>query len=77
MPRYSRQGTFGRARLKPPSGPIKRERGRSILYVLTDGRAEARQVKLGWREGQWVEVVKGVGEGQTVLLESPERKTEP
>ncbi len=63
--------------LAVPTKAVKRERGRSILYVLADGRSVARPVKLGWREGQWVEVVKGVGEGQIVLLVSPGKKTEP
>jgi len=63
--------------LAVPARAVRRERGRSLLYVLADGRSEARPVTLGWREGPWVEVVKGVGEGQTVLLQSPGRKTDP
>ena len=57
--------------LAVPVKAVKREQGKSILYVLVDGRSEPRQAKLGWRDGQWVEVVKGVSEGQTVLLEGP------
>jgi len=63
--------------LAVPTKAVRRERGRSILYVLVDGRSQARPVKLGWREGQWVEVVKGVSEGQTVSLKGPGKKTEP
>jgi RND family efflux transporter MFP subunit len=63
--------------LAVPVRAVRRERGRNILYVLADGRPEPRPVKLGWREGPWVQVVHGVGEGQTVLLESPGGKTEP
>jgi RND family efflux transporter MFP subunit len=57
--------------LAVPARAVKRERGRNILYVLADGRSEPHPVKLGWRDGQWVEVVDGVVEGQTVLLEAP------
>ena len=63
--------------LAVPARAVKRERGRSILYVLADGRPEPRPVKLGWRDGQWVEVVSGVREGQTVLLKSPGGRKEP
>jgi len=63
--------------LAVPTRAIRRERGRSIIYVLADGGPVARPVTLGWRDGQWVEIVRGVGEGQTVLLDSPERKKEP
>jgi HlyD family secretion protein len=62
--------------LAVPTRSVKRERGRSLLYVLVEGRPVPRQVKLGWREGQWIEVLDGVDEGQTILLESPAAKEE-
>jgi RND family efflux transporter MFP subunit len=63
--------------LAVPARAVKRERGRTVVYVLTDGRPEPRPVTIGWREGRWIEVVDGVREGQTVLLESPGGNTDP
>ena len=50
---------------------IRRERGRNVVYVLADSGPRQREVKVGWRDGQWVEIVDGLAEGQTVLLEPP------
>jgi len=54
--------------LAVPAEAVKRERGKTLLYVLTDGRAEPREVKTGWKDGSWIEIAGGVEEGQTVLL---------
>jgi len=55
--------------LTVPSRAMQRERGRNIVYVQTTDGVEPREVKVGWREGQWVEVLDGVSEGEAVLLE--------
>jgi hypothetical protein len=34
-------------------------------------------VRLGWRDGPWVEVVSGVREGQRVLVNPPAPEPEP
>lgn len=57
--------------LAVPASAVKRERGKNIVYVTREGRAEPREVKIGWRDGQWVEVAAGLEEGQTVLLTPP------
>ena len=54
--------------LAVPVEAVKRERGKTLLYVFTDGRAEPREVKTGWKDGSWIEIAGGVEEGQTVLL---------
>jgi macrolide-specific efflux system membrane fusion protein len=54
--------------LAVPAEAVKRERGKTLLYILTDGRAEPREVKTGWKDGPWIEIAGGVEEGQTVLL---------
>jgi HlyD family secretion protein len=48
---------------------IQRRQDKSIVYVKTDAGPESREVKVGWRDGQWVEVLDGLSVGQTVLLE--------
>jgi len=56
--------------LAVPTKAVQRERGRTVVYVLADGRAEPREIKAGWRDGQWIEVASGLQEGETVLLEA-------
>jgi len=62
--------------LAVPAKAVQRERGKNVVYVLADGRAEPREIKLGWREGQWIEVASGLEEGETALLEAPSQNQE-
>lgn len=55
--------------LAVPAKAVGRERGRTVVYVDADGRAEPREIKAGWRDGQWIEVASGLQEGETVLME--------
>lgn len=59
--------------LAVPSKAVKRARGKNIVYVLTKGGAKPRRVKIGWKDGPWIEIAAGLQEGQTVLLEKPGR----
>ena len=54
-----------------PARALQRERGQSLVYVQTPDGPRARPVTVGQREGQWVEVIGGVSEGRTVLLDPP------
>jgi len=54
-----------------PAKAVQRERGRTVVYVDADGRAEPREIKAGWRDGQWIEVASGLQEGEAVFLEVP------
>ncbi len=58
-----------------PAKAVKRERGKNVAYVLANGKPEAHEIKVGWKDGQWIEIVAGLDEGQTVLLETPFGKT--
>lgn len=62
--------------LAVPTKAVKRERGKSVVYLRSSGRVEPREVKVGWRDSQWIEILSGLEEGQTVLLEA-ERVQEP
>ena len=58
--------------LAVPVKAVKRERGKSVVYVRSSsGNAQPREVKVGWKDSQWVEIVSGLDEGQTVFLEAP------
>jgi len=54
-----------------PSGALQRERGRNIVYLQTPDGPKARDVKVGQREGQWVQILEGLSEGQTIFLKPP------
>ena len=57
--------------LAVPAKTVKRERGKNIIYIQSQTGPEPRQVKIGWKDGQWIEIAAGLKEGQTVLLEKP------
>ncbi len=57
--------------LAVPARAMKRERGKNIVYVLTNTGPEPRRVEIGWKEDQWVEIMAGLKEGDTILLEKP------
>ena len=54
-----------------PSRVLQRERGQSLVYVQTPNGPQARPVTIGQQDGQWVEIIEGVSEGETVLLDPP------
>jgi len=60
--------------LSVPAKTVKRERGKNVVYVLVDDRPKGQEIKVGWKDGQWIEVVQGLEEGQLVLLEAPDSK---
>ena len=61
-----------------PVKALKREGGRNVVYIWKEGKPEMREVKVGRQEGQWIEVLDGLEEGQAVLLETPrEMNKEP
>jgi len=59
-----------------PAEAVKREQGKSVVYVLNDGRTKVCEITIGRRDSQWVEVLAGLEEGQTVFLE-PSTTSEP
>ena len=51
-----------------PLRAISREQDKSVAYVLQAGRPVQRAVKVGWKDAQWIEIVSGLQEGETVLI---------
>ncbi|MEX2153454.1 MAG: efflux RND transporter periplasmic adaptor subunit [Gemmatimonadaceae bacterium] len=54
-----------------PARAVRREDGGSVAYVRADGRSQARPIRIGWRDGPWVEVAQGLREGERVLIDPP------
>jgi len=54
-----------------PIQAVQRERGKNVVYVHADGLLQPREIKVGWRDGQWIEVASGLQVGDKVLLEVP------
>jgi macrolide-specific efflux system membrane fusion protein len=54
-----------------PARAVKREQGKNVVYLARNGQPEMREITVGWKDGQWIEVLGGLEEGETVLLESP------
>jgi multidrug efflux pump subunit AcrA (membrane-fusion protein) len=54
-----------------PAKAIKRERGRNIVYVMQNGQPQTREIKVGWKDGTWIEVISGLKEGETILKAPP------
>jgi macrolide-specific efflux system membrane fusion protein len=59
-----------------PAKAVKRERGKNVVYIPVDGKAERREIKVGFQDGEWIEVVAGLEEGQSVIVESPPPENE-
>jgi len=57
--------------LAVPAKAIKRDRGKNVVYILSNGEPKRCEIKVGWKDGQWIEIVDGLKQEQTVLLESP------
>lgn len=54
--------------LAVPARAIRREGGRNVVTVLVGDRRETRVVRVGWRDGAWIEIVEGLTAGTRVLV---------
>jgi HlyD family secretion protein len=54
--------------LQVPSGALFRTGDRFAVYVVEKGRAKARVVEIGRRNGLAAQLLSGVAEGETVIL---------
>jgi RND family efflux transporter MFP subunit len=59
-----------------PVKAVRREQGKTIVYVVTGSEPQPKEIKVGWKDGTWIEVVGGVEEGETIFLEAPASPTE-
>ena len=62
--------------LMVPSRAIEKDnQGKTIVKVMSDEQVQERQVVVGLDDGFRIEIVSGLGEGETVVIESRVRST--
>ena len=61
-----------RVKLVVPSSAVRTADGRSIVFVLREGRAERRAIAVGAAVGDQVEVLSGVSAGEQVVVDGPQ-----
>ena len=65
-----------REALAVPARAIRREGGRNVVVVRGEEGDVVRPVRVGWRDGAWIEIVDGLRSGERVLLNPPASATE-
>jgi multidrug efflux pump subunit AcrA (membrane-fusion protein) len=60
-----------RSVLAIPARAIRRDRGRNVVTVRTNEGDVSRPVRVGWRDGSWIEIVEGLRAGERVVLDPP------
>jgi macrolide-specific efflux system membrane fusion protein len=63
--------------LAVPTRAIRRDGGRNVVFVRGDDGDIARPVRVGWRDGAWIEIVDGLRAGERVLLNPPAPERSP
>ena len=56
-------------RLMAPSAAVRSDGGQSVVFVVRDDRVERRAVALGPTEGDRVEIVSGLRDGERIVVE--------
>lgn len=50
-----------------PAKSVKKSGGSNFVYVLENGKPVRREVRVGWKQGQLIEIKEGLKEGDEVL----------
>jgi RND family efflux transporter MFP subunit len=59
-----------------PAQAVKRVDGRTVVYLSRDGGGfDVREIRVGWKDGEWLEVTDGLAEGDRILLDPPATDT--
>ena len=62
--------------LAVPARAVKKSEGSNFVYVLENGKPVLRDVSIGWRQGQYLEITEGLKEGDEVLEDHSELEEE-
>ncbi len=57
-----------------PNNAIRFEEGKTVVYLKGKNKTEAKQVTLGIRDDKLTEVIKGLGEGEIIVIPAVVRK---
>ena len=68
-PAPTRQASAGRAVIVPPDAVQTEDSGQSVVFVISDGKAERRAVRLGDRNSDGQMIVAGLQPGDVVAVE--------
>src|SRR5262249_42906772 len=60
-----------RARVFVPKAAVRSADGRSVVFVVRDGRVERRAITVGAAEGDQIEVQSGLAGSEQVVIEGP------
>ncbi|PJB66591.1 MAG: hypothetical protein CO096_16890 [Armatimonadetes bacterium CG_4_9_14_3_um_filter_66_14] len=63
--------------LTVPNKAVKREEGEKVVYVMEQGKPVRRNVRTGWKDSDYTEILAGLKEGDRVLLEEPVAAEKP
>ena len=56
-----------------PEGAVQASERGFVAYVVNDGKAHLRSIQIGLRTGSGVEILSGLGQGETVVVEGSDR----
>ncbi len=54
--------------LTVPNGAIRREGGKKVVFVMQNNQPVKREVKTGWKDSSYTEVLSGLNEGERVVI---------
>ena len=60
--------TPGAPRVLAPQGAVRQDNGQSVVYLYRDGKVERRAVRVGGTEGNDVEIIAGVADGDRLVV---------
>jgi macrolide-specific efflux system membrane fusion protein len=60
-----------RSALAIPARAIRRDGGQNVVVVRDGDGDTLRPVRIGWRDGSWVEIVDGLRAGERIVLAPP------
>jgi macrolide-specific efflux system membrane fusion protein len=54
--------------LTVPNGAIRREGGKKVVFVMQNNQPVKREVKTGWKDSSYTEVLSGLSEGERAVI---------